>query len=71
MLPMMFFISVICFVITELQPGDFGSQYLDNPRISPAQIELLRKHLGLDEPAYVRYWNWIKGIVTRGDFGYS
>ncbi|HPB64087.1 MAG: ABC transporter permease [Thermotogaceae bacterium] len=71
MIPMMFFISVICFVITELQPGDFVSQYLDNPRISPAQIELLRKNLGLDEPAYVRYWNWIKGIVTRGDFGYS
>ncbi len=26
---------------------------------------------GLDKPAYVQYWQWIKGIVTDLDFGYS
>lgn len=71
MIPMMFFVSVICFVVTELQPGDFLSQYLENPRISPEQIESLRRELALDKPAYQRYFMWIKNIVTKGDFGYS
>lgn len=71
MIPTMFVISVICFVITELQPGDFLSQYLDNPRISPEQIEALRNELGLDKPAHYRYFLWLKNIVTKFDFGYS
>ena len=71
MIPMMLMASVICFWITELQPGDFVSQYLDNPRISPEQIRLLRERLGLDRPAYVRYMMWIKNIITKWDFGYS
>jgi peptide/nickel transport system permease protein len=71
MIPMMLLASVICFWITELQPGDFVSQYLDNPRISPEQIRLLRERLGLDRPAYVRYFMWLKGVVTKWDFGYS
>lgn len=71
MIPMMFFISVICFVVTELQPGDFLSQYLENPRISPQQIETLRRELALDKPAHQRYFIWIKNIITKADFGYS
>lgn len=71
MIPMMFFVSLICFVVTELQPGDFLSQYLENPRISPEQIESLRRELALDKPAYQRYFMWVKNIVTKGDFGYS
>lgn len=71
MIPMMFLISVICFIITELQPGDFATQYLNNPRVSPEQVIELQKSLGLDKPPVQRYFMWIKGIVTRGDFGYS
>ncbi len=71
MIPMMILASIICFVIIELQPGDFVSQYLDNPRISPEQIRLLREQLALDKPAITRYFMWVKGIVTKGDFGYS
>ncbi|MCR4403586.1 MAG: ABC transporter permease [Firmicutes bacterium] len=71
MIPMMVLASVICFWITELQPGDFVTQYLDNPRISPEQIRLLRERLGLDRPAHIRYLMWAKAVITRGDFGYS
>lgn len=71
MIPMMFLISVICFIITELQPGDFATQYLNNPRVSPEQVIELQKSLGLDKPPVQRYFMWIKGIVTKGDFGYS
>jgi len=71
MIPMMFFISIISFTITELQPGDFATQFLNNPRVSPEQIIQLREKLGLDKPATERYLIWIKGIVSKGDFGYS
>ncbi|WP_041082766.1 ABC transporter permease [Thermotoga profunda] len=71
MIPMMFLISIICFIVTELQPGDFLSQYLENPRISPEQIETLRRELALDKPAYERYLIWVKNIIFKGDFGYS
>lgn len=71
MIPMMFIVSIICFVVTELQPGDFLSQYMDNPRISPEQIEALKRELALDKPAHYRYFMWIKNILTKGDFGYS
>ncbi len=71
MIPMMFLISVICFIVTELQPGDFLSQYLENPRISPEQIETLKRELALEKPAYERYLIWIKNIFLKGDFGYS
>jgi len=70
-IPMMFIISILCFAITELQPGDFLTQYLDNPRISAEQIELMRHRYGLDKPAYERYFMWIGNILTKGDFGYS
>ena len=71
MIPMMFLVSMICFTVTELQPGDFATQYLNNPRVSPEQVFELKKRLGLDKPAYKRYLLWMKNILTKGDFGYS
>lgn len=70
-LPMMLIISVLVFFITELQPGDFASQYINNPRVSPEQIELIKERLGLDQSAARRYLLWMKNIVTNLDFGYS
>ncbi|MFA6639304.1 MAG: ABC transporter permease, partial [Defluviitoga tunisiensis] len=71
MIPMMFLISVLCFIITELQPGSFASQFMENPNISPEHLVRLNEMLGLDKPPVQRYFMWIKGIVTKGDFGYS
>ena len=68
---MMVLISMVCFFIIELQPGDFASQYINNPRVSPEQIELLKERLGLDQPPMTRYLRWMGGIVTELDFGYS
>lgn len=71
MIPILFLVSILCFVIIKLQPGEFGSEYLNNPRVSPETIALLRTQLGLDKPAHIQYLTWVKGIVTRGDFGFS
>jgi peptide/nickel transport system permease protein len=33
--------------------------------------EAIREHYGLNDPLPLQYINWIVGIVTRGDFGFS
>jgi peptide/nickel transport system permease protein len=35
------------------------------------QMEALKQRYGLDQPMIVQYWNWISGILLRGDFGQS
>jgi len=71
MIPMMFLVSIVCFTIVDLQPGDYVSQFLNNPDISAEQIATIRKQLSLDKSPVERYGMWISGIVLRGDFGYS
>lgn len=71
MIPLMILISILSFTVIKLQPGEFGSQYFSNPRVSPETVENLRARLGLNQPAYMQYLTWVKGIITEGDFGYS
>lgn len=71
MIPMMLVVSVICFVVVELQPGDYVTQFLSNPDITKEQIESIRLEYGLDKGPAERYLMWVEGIVTRGDFGWS
>jgi peptide/nickel transport system permease protein len=71
MIPLMILISILSFAVIKLQPGEFGSQYFSNPRVSPETVENLRARLGLNQPAYMQYLTWVKGIITEGDFGYS
>lgn len=71
MIPMMVVISILCFTVIKLQPGDFTTQFLTDPRITPEQVAQIRERLGLDQPPAMQYLTWVKGILTRGDFGYS
>lgn len=69
-------ISLVCFFIIQAPPGDFVSvlqanHEADGRRMTASQIDALRERYALDEPWYIRYWVWISGIVTQGDFGYS
>ena len=70
-IPMMLVVSVVCFVVVELQPGDYASQFLNNPDISAEQIRVIREQLSLDKSPAERYAMWIGGILGRGDFGWS
>ena len=69
-------VSFIAFVILQLPPGDFLDSYIAQLRsqgevVDEAAILELRARYGLDQPMLVQYWNWISGIVLRGDFGMS
>ncbi len=73
MIPTLFIISIISFIIIELPPGDIVTTRLaqmTRQKVSQELIENLRHRYGLDRPVYVRYFIWISNFV-RGDFGYS
>lgn len=62
-------VTVVCFVISRLIPGD-PAQLILGPRATPQAIAELRARLGLDQPLWVQYGTYV-GDLLRGDFGVS
>lgn len=75
MIPMLFVVSVITFIIIQLPPGDyFTTLQAELAETGGGQdkeiIKKLQEIYGLDQPLYVQYWRWVSGW-PRLDFGYS
>ncbi len=78
-IPVLLILSVVTFAIIQAPPGDYAdyirSQLMNQGGASfeqaEAQAQAYRIEHGLDKPIVVQYFNWIGGIITRGDFGYS
>ncbi len=62
-------ISVIIFFMVELLPGDIAQAVLGQGA-TEENLAALRKEMGLDQPAIVRYLGWLKDAVVF-DFGSS
>jgi peptide/nickel transport system permease protein len=67
---LLFGVSALCFVFTEMAPGSFFDEMRLNPQISPETIAGLRAQYGLDQPLAVRYGRWMKSAL-HADLGYS
>ncbi|MDZ7749649.1 MAG: ABC transporter permease [Halofilum sp. (in: g-proteobacteria)] len=65
----LFAVSLIIFMAIELLPGDFTQAVLGQSA-TPETVAAFRKELGLDQPAYLRYFHWI-GDILQGDLGRS
>ena len=65
----LFVVSFIIFESIELLPGDFGQAVLGQAATEET-VAAFRKELGLDQPAYIRYFEWA-GNVLQGDLGTS
>ena len=63
------FLTFIYFLL-DAQPGDFGNIFLNDPRLTAEQRQILRHNLGLDKPVHERYLIWL-GNLLKGDFGIS
>lgn len=68
-IPLLIFVSIVCFAMIKLAPGDPVLSFV-TPNMHAEDIERIRHNLGLDKPAYVQYFLWIKEAVT-GNLGYS
>ncbi len=65
----LFFVSVIIFAMVSMLPGDFTQAVLGQAALEET-VEAFRKELGLDQPAHIRYFQWLGGVL-QGDFGTS
>jgi len=70
MVPLLLGVSLILFGVLHLAPGTPLDVYADNPSVSPEALEQMRLALGLDQPAYIQYFHWVRGFLT-GEWGYS
>ncbi len=72
-------VSAISFVVIQLPPGDFTDVYkaqlINQGGMTESEAERMAEELrvryGLDAPIPRQYVNWIWGIISRGEFGYS
>ncbi|TIM70819.1 MAG: ABC transporter permease [Mesorhizobium sp.] len=60
-------VSVLIFAGTQILPGDVAQAILGQSA-TPESLANLREQLGLNDPAFVRYFRWLGGVVT-GDLG--
>ena len=75
MIPTLFVISVLVFIIIQLPPGDYLESYIaelqsQGESVDQNKIKFLRQEYGLDKPLYEQYFVWAKGLL-KGDLGYS
>ena len=71
MIPQLFVLSILVFLIGKMMPGDPFTGLLGNPNIKASRIEELRQMAGLNDPWPVQYKNWMGRILLHGDFGVS
>jgi peptide/nickel transport system permease protein len=76
LVPFLFLISALAFVVIQLPPGSFVDTYRRNLEaqggvVNEAQLQALEARYGLDKPLLVQYGIWISNILFRGDFGNS
>jgi peptide/nickel transport system permease protein len=64
---LLFAVSALIFAGTQILPGDVASSILGQSA-TPQSLANLREELGLNDPAIVRYFTWLGGVLT-GDLG--
>src|SRR5713226_2508469 len=65
----LFFLSVLIFGASQLLPGDIGRNVL-GPFASVNDVKQLDHQLGVDQPIYIQYLNWVAKLL-QGNLGTS
>jgi peptide/nickel transport system permease protein len=76
MIPTLFAISIVSFIIIQLPPGDFLTTLVaqlssQGESVNQEALNALRRQYGLGEPVYIQYLLWMRNILFHGDFGDS
>ena len=68
--PLLFFITLVVFIMLSFAPGDPAVLML-GPEATVEKVEQLREELGLNNPWYIQYWDFLKQVIFKGDLGRS
>ncbi len=76
LVPLLFIVSIISFVIIQLPPGSYIDSYIQTLQASGFEVEeqeiiRLTRQYGLDRPMHVQYFMWMRGFVLEGRLGRS
>lgn len=76
LVPILVLMSLVAFFLIELPPGDYVSFRIQQLKMSGVEVsedeaQRLMVQFGLDKPLPARYWQWVTGIVLRGNWGWS
>lgn len=70
MIPVLLGVILIIFVLNEISTGD-PAMAVAGEMASEEDLENIREDMGLNKPIYVRFYEYVTGVVFRGDFGTS
>ena len=71
MIALLFLVSALTFVIFYVLPSADPAALRAGKSPNPQLVEQIRHQLGLDQPLYEQYFDYMKNIVTKFDLGYS
>jgi peptide/nickel transport system permease protein len=69
LLPVLLAVTLLTFLIAALLPGDLAYAILGD-QATPETLAALRRDMGLDQPLWRRYLQWLGGVL-QGDLGRS
>jgi len=70
MVVVLFFVSIITFLLAFAVPGD-PAKSIAGTHATPEVLDRIRTSLGLDQPIYVQYGKYLWALVRHGSMGYS
>jgi len=70
LIPVMLGVSLIIFTMMYFTPGD-PARIMLGEAAPEEQVQQLRDEMGLNDPFFIQYGNWLRGIVLEGDVGTS
>jgi len=77
-IPTMLLLTLAVFFMVRLIPGDMVTMMVSQQQFAQGKpdtpqldAEVIRHALGLDKPIYTQYFEFVWGIISRGDFGHS
>lgn len=70
MVPVLLGVILVVFIMNHISPGN-PARILAGENASEEAVAALTEELGLNDPLYIQFFNYVKGIVTKFDLGIS
>jgi peptide/nickel transport system permease protein len=64
-IPTLFIASLLIYAILLAAPGGPEARFIQNPRVTPEQVEAIRAKWGLDQPIPIQYCRWLGACNER------